>query len=176
MIKKQTSKSATGGSTSKKPVQVDSKSYPLMKIMGKAYWTKLSVPDQFGKFTMDVTLDEKSVKIFEELGLEVRNTGDDRGDFASFTQYATFPDGEPREVEVYNAAMKPFTGGLIGNGSIVNIEFKSKDWSYGGRSGTRNEIRKVQILKHIPYSNSTLKVEEEYIEPSDETAAFSSGQ
>lgn len=162
-------KTTTKTSTSK---QSEKKTYPLLKVSGRAYWAKLMTPDNYGKYTIDVSLDDASIETFKKWELELKDTGDDRGVYASFQAYPKDKDGNDVVIPVFDAALKPFKGGLIGNGSLINLEFKPRDWEYMNRSGTQHLIKQVQVLKHIPYEQSSFKVEEEFLEFADETPAF----
>lgn len=148
--------------------------YPLLSIIGEAYWAKVYEPDENKKFTIDVNLDAKAVAIFKQYGMDVKNKaakGDTRGDFGTFWTYAFSQDGTPNKLTIVDAAMKPFSE-LIGNGSLVKIEFQPKYWEYGNKEGVRPSLLALQVLKHVPYIKSTLKAEPEYVEASDESSKF----
>jgi hypothetical protein len=139
------------------------------------YWCKYQQPDNNNKFTVDaVNLTADEVKFYSDLGIEIRNKDDERGSFVQFMAFGQTPKGDPVDFtnNVVDASLKKFTGGNIGNGSVVNIDFVAEPWEYMGKSGVRLRMFGIQVLQHVPYGGSNFKVEEEYIEASDESSPF----
>ena len=72
----------------------------MSKISGTAYWARVQEPhfDQFneqGIFSIDVTVDAKTKKQLQALGLgpRIRNKGDERNDFITIKRKYTRKDG-----------------------------------------------------------------------------------
>ena len=144
-------------------------------LQGLVYWCKVFEPDEMsGKYCLDLALSADGVKLCSELNIPIKNMNDDRGSYARFYAFAKDLDGNPvKFTEIFDAGMKAWDKGLIGNGSLVNVEFYPKNWEYGNKTGTRGTLLRLQVLKHIPYGAGTqLKAEPEYIDAADETAAF----
>lgn len=161
-----------------KPKGTPTVKHPSYVLQGLVSWCKVFEPDDNGKYTLDLTLDKKGIELMSKYGIPIKNKDDGRGTFASFQAYSKDPEGEPLifSDKVFDAAMKPFTGGLIGNGSLVNVEFFPKDWNYQGKSGTSARLLSLQVLKHVKYGGSKLKVETEFVEASDESSPFTSDE
>lgn len=151
------------------------KSYPMQVVEGTVHWCKVFEPNQDGKFSLDITpTNQEGYDAFTKFGIEAKSKEDSRGQFFSLWQYGTGMEGEPRKMEVYDAAMNPWDPSkLIGNGSLIKIEFKPKEWEYKGKTGMRGELLRLQVLKHVAYGGSLLKAEPEYTGgSSDETPKF----
>ena len=43
---------------------------------------------------------------------------------------------------------------LVGNGSDVNVLFKTYEWEYAGKSGIGADLQAVQVVNLIPYGDS----------------------
>lgn len=61
---------------------------------------------------------------------------------------STYDKPKPRIVD---AAKKDFTG-LIGNGSLVNINFALRPWTMAGQSGTACDLVGVQVVELVAYA------------------------
>ena len=44
---------------------------------------------------------------------------------------------------------------LVGNGSDVNVLFKTYEWEYAGKMGIGTELEKVQVTKLIEYNDNS---------------------
>jgi len=42
---------------------------------------------------------------------------------------------------------------LVGNGSDVNVLFKTFEWEYAGKSGVSADLQAVQVVNLIPYGD-----------------------
>lgn len=131
-------------------------------LRGKAFWSKV-YPElaQENKYSIDLSLlDDKAVKFCKQLGLKVKKAteeGDTRGEYISLWNYATNFDGTPKTLKVVDASLNTMKE-AIGNGSMVHVEFKPKDWKYNNKKGIRAELLAVQVEELIPYgAGSTLK-------------------
>ena len=132
-------------------------------ISGTAYWAKVHQPhfDQYneqGIFSIDVTVDAKTKKQLQDLGLgpRIKNKGDERNDFITIKRKYTRKDGtknsEPRVVDSKKTPISP--DDLIGNGSKVNVAFDTYDYNVGGNQGVGSSLKAVQVIKLIEYSPS----------------------
>ena len=132
-------------------------------ISGTAYWAKVHQPhfDQYneqGIFSIDVTVDAKTKKQLQDLGLgpRIKNKGDERNDFVTIKRKYTRKDGTknsaPRVVDSKKTPVSPDV--LIGNGSKVNVAFDTYDYNVGGNQGVGSSLKAVQVIKLIEYSPS----------------------
>ena len=135
----------------------------MSKISGTAYWAKVHQPhfDQYneqGIFSIDVTVDAKTKKQLQDLGLgpRIKNKGDERNDFITIKRKYTRKDGTknsaPRVVDSKKTPISP--DDLIGNGSKVNVAFDTYDYNVGGNQGVGSSLKAVQVIKLIEYSPS----------------------
>ena len=132
-------------------------------ISGTAYWAKVHQPhfDQYneqGIFSIDVTVDAKTKKQLQDLGLgpRIKTKDDERGEFITIKRKYTRKDGTknsaPRVVDSKKTPISP--DDLIGNGSKVNVAFDTYDYNVGGNQGVGSSLKAVQVIKLIEYSPS----------------------
>ena len=132
-------------------------------ISGTAYWAKVHQPhyDQYneqGIFSIDVTVDTKTKKQLQDLGLgpRIKNKGDERNDFVTIKRKYTRKDGTknsaPRVVDSKKTPISPDV--LIGNGSQINVAFDTYDYNVGGNQGVGSSLKAVQVTKLVEYSPS----------------------
>mgnify|MGYP003139973305 FL=1 len=132
-------------------------------ISGTAYWAKVHQPhyDQYnekGIFSIDVTVDAKTKKQLQDLGLSprIKNKDDERGEFITIKRKYTRKDGtknsSPRVVDSKKTPISPDV--LIGNGSLVNVAFDTYDYNVGGNKGVGSSLKAVQVTKLVEYSPS----------------------
>ena len=135
----------------------------MSKISGTAYWAKVHQPhfDQYneqGIFSIDVTVDAKTKKQLQDLGLgpRIKNKGDERNDFVTIKRKYTRKDGTknsaPRVVDSKRTPVSPDI--LIGNGSLVNVAFDTYDYDIKGNKGVGSSLKAVQVTKLVEYSPS----------------------
>ena len=132
-------------------------------ISGTAYWAKVHQPhyDQYnekGIFSIDVTVDAKTKKQLQDLGLSprIKTKDDERGEFITIKRKYTRRDGTknsaPRVVDSKRAPVSPDI--LIGNGSLVNVAFDTYDYDMKGNKGVGASLKAVQVTKLVEYSPS----------------------
>ena len=135
----------------------------MSKISGTAYWAKVHQPhfDQYneqGIFSIDVTVDAKTKKQLQALGLGPRNKnkGDERNDFITIKRKYTRKDGTKNLApRVVDSKRTPISSDiLIGNGSLVNVAFDTYDYNVGGNQGVGASLTAVQVTKLVEYSPS----------------------
>jgi hypothetical protein len=132
------------------------------KVIGKAMWSKVfdsnkelrdwqGNPHDFGGlFKIDVILDKENKAKYKSSGTSGKGKFDDDGNFL-----ATFKRKEKERFEwaggppqVLNKDDTPFTGVMIPNGSVVEVEFTVYTTSMS--PGTRLESVKVLELAELP--------------------------
>ena len=130
-------------------------------LNGKAYWASVVSPnttfDADGVYSIDVAVDAENKKKAEAEGLSIKNKGDDRGDFVTIKRKAKRKDGSANKApDVMDGMKRPLQNTLIGNGSDVNVLFKTYEWNHKptGRSGKSADLQAVQVVNLIPYEGS----------------------
>jgi len=125
-------------------------------INGNAYWAALQQPNTTfdPKWQIDVcNLTAEMKSIVEDTGLRVKNKGDDRGDFVSLSRRTLRKDGTPNmQPDVKDRGKNPFTE-LVGNGSEVNVKFRTWEYDNSFGKGTSGDLMAVQVVNHIPYAS-----------------------
>jgi len=140
-------------------ILINKKDKKIMSVLkGNAYWASITSPnttfDSDGVWTIDVgNLDAKNKKMAQEDGLNVKNKGDDRGDFVTIKRKVKNKRGDLNKApEVVDAQKRAMINTLIGNGSEVNVLYSTYDWEFGGKSGVSADLRAVQVTNLIPYN------------------------
>lgn len=125
----------------------------LVKGVGK--WVKVIKPvPTYDKtkteWTLDLIIDKDAKKYLAGLGLAGKiKTNKDGEDFIKFSKKTTKADGsDAKPVEVVGRDGKPWTGGLIGNGSTLNVKFIVGDNNLGGKKVNHFD---VQVWEHVAY-------------------------
>ena len=127
-------------------------------IKGNAYWASIVSPnttfDSDGVWSVDVSnLDKKNIEIAKNDGLEIKNKGDDRGDFVTVKRKVRRKDGGMNKApEVKDAQKRTMINTLIGNGSEVNVLYSTYEWEFKGRSGVSADLRAIQVTNLVPYN------------------------
>ena len=130
-------------------------------LNGKAYWASVVTPnttfDEDGVYSIDLAVDEENKKSAVAEGLSIKNKGDDRGDFVTIKRKAKRKDGSlNRAPDIMDNMKRPLQNTLIGNGSTVNVLFKTYEWNHKptNRSGKSADLQAVQVVNLIPYEGS----------------------
>jgi len=125
-------------------------------LTGRAYWAKLITPDTAfnpdGVWSLDLALDEDMAARAKKLGLSLKNKDDDRGSFVTIKRKVVKANGERNDPPaVIDSEKNPVEDTLIGNGSHVNVVFRTFDWKYSTRSGVGADLEAVQIINLVEY-------------------------
>ena len=130
-------------------------------LNGKAYWASVVTPnttfDEDGVYSIDLAVDEENKKSAVAEGLSIKNKGDERGDFDTIKRKAKRKDGSAnRAPDIMDNMKRPLQNTLIGNGSTVNVLFKTYEWNHKptNRSGKSADLQAVQVVNLIPYEGS----------------------
>lgn len=127
----------------------------MAMVKGIGQWVKVTKPvPTYDKtkteWTLDLLVDSDTKKYLAGLGLgskiKINKNGED---YIKFSKKTTKADGEPaKAVEVVGRDGKPWAGGLIGNGSVLNIKFQVGENQMGGK---RINHFDVQVWEHVAY-------------------------
>ena len=135
-------------------------------ITGKCYWAKVQAPDTAyePQWSIDICVDDNNREAILKDGLTIKNKGDERGDFIQIRQKVSRRDGTENSPPIILDAQKNPMTKLIGNGSIVNVQYTPFEWSMNGKSGVSPLLKKVQAVKLVPYGEDFDVIEGGYIE------------
>jgi len=154
-------------------------------ISGTAYWASITSPnttfDPDGVYTIDICqLDDKNKDIVTQDNLEIKNVGDDRGDFVTAKMKVRRDNGVINSPpKVVDSKLNPITNALVGNGSKVNVSYRPFDWTFGNRSGVSAGLNSVQVMDLVEYipngmGNSEFTIEDGYTNDEDNNIPFAS--
>jgi hypothetical protein len=135
-------------------------------VSGTAYWACVAHPnttfDEDGVWTIDVgLLDAPNKKLVKNLGLSLKDKGDDRGEFVTVKRKVRRKGGGVnRPPSLVDSELKPMFNTLIGNGSKVNVRFETYDWEFGGKSGTGADLVGVQVVDLVSFGTNNVASEE----------------
>jgi len=126
-------------------------------VQGKAYWASVQAPnDKFPppRYTLDLVVDEETAAKLRAEGLKVEEK-EGQGLTLKVKRNQFRKDGTlNRKPNVVDSAKQPFED-LIGNGSLVNVQYNAYDWAFGGKKGRSADLVGVQVLEHVPFSGSS---------------------
>ena len=136
-------------------------------LNGKAYWASVVSPnttfDEDGVYSVDIAVDANNKKLAEAEGLSIKNKGDDRGDFVTIKRKAKRKDGSANKApDVMDGMKRPLQNTLIGNGSDVNVLFKTYEWNHKptGRSGKSADLKANQVIDLVAYEGGNTTASE----------------
>lgn len=128
----------------------------IFYFTGTAQWLKARKPDEkYNNYSVDLYLDDTSMKVFKASGLQLEVKKDDKGEFVKFRR----PHAKPIKNEmvefgppkILDKDGKTEFDGLVGNGSKVTIKVSVYDSMKG--KGHRWESARIDEL--VPYGNIT---------------------
>lgn len=118
---------------------------------GTANWCKYKKIDEYGKFTVDVTLDDASQDLYKKSGIRVQVKENKDGD--EYVKFSRKPDlevkgetidiGPPKIYRVKGDELVEFTDN-VGNGSKVTVKVTAYDTKAG--KGHRWESLRIDEL------------------------------
>lgn len=138
-----------------------------MKIQGKALWASIQAPNVKYEptYQIDLVIEDKQVAGAKKAGLKVKKTED--GNVVGFKRKVTRADGgqnkPPVVVDDHN---RPILD-LVGNGSLVNVQFSTYTYNNSFGSGVGADLQGVQVLELVEYSNDGGEFENESDEPDE---------
>jgi len=126
-------------------------------LSGKSHWASITSPNKTfepHKWMIDLSLEGEELEKAKKIGLSIKNKGDERGDFVSISRKVYRKDGgENSSPGLVDSQKRPMENTLIGNGSDVNVLFKTYEWEYAGKAGVGSDLQKVQVVNLIPYGD-----------------------
>ena len=134
-----------------------------MKTQGIAFYAYTNQPDtKFDpcwRVNLQVT-DEEATKM-KEVGLNVKRNDDGVYEYKFKRNVAkkkgALVVGENPAPRVVDSNKEQFVG-IIGNGSLVNVQWSPYNWEFKGKKGVSADLVAVQVLNLIPYGDGTVRV------------------
>lgn len=124
----------------------------------KAYWVQTNRPSKYNEWSLEAgNLTDDHVKQLKAdgLGSKILDKGDERGKYIRISQATTQKDGTPNSrPEVVDSNKRTFTG-LVGNGSTVNVKYRTYDYDNQYGKGTSAVLQKIQLVDLVPYSSNS---------------------
>lgn len=119
------------------------------------FWSFLTERNSMSnKFQVDLSqLNDAQINKLEDLGLQVRNKGDDRENYIT-------AKSKNYEIRAYDKNGDELKGISIGNGTKADILFGTYEWkSPAGQKGTSLSIKKLVITDLVEYGVDAEEVE-----------------
>ena len=125
----------------------------FIDLTGKVKWVKVRKPDEkYNNWTLNFYPDDRSRKIYDESGLQIRYKQDDDGEFLIFRRPAEkLIKGEVVKFDppkVWDAKNQPFDG-IIGNGSEATVKVAVYD-TIKGKGHRWEAIRVDKLVEYNP--------------------------
>jgi len=121
------------------------------------------------------TRDKDEAKKWKAQGMNVNLKEDDSGTFnqVNLKRKAFTKNGDPREpVKVVDGQLMPIDGGVVGNGSVGNVQIDTYKYTMNGKDGIGFSIKAVQVTKLVEYKGGNgldfeVEGETEVVVPAD---------
>ena len=127
-------------------------------LSGKAYWASVTNPNTTFEpvWSVDLAVKDGELDKARQMNLSIKNKSDERGDFVTIKRKVNRKDGSENQRPALMDSNKNDMGNtLVGNGSDVNVLFKTYEWEYAGKMGIGTELQKVQVTKLIEYIDNS---------------------
>jgi len=129
-------------------------------VNGTAYWAHIQKPNtRFDPvYSIDLIVTPEVAQSLEQDGLTVKE--DDRGLVCVFKRKAFDKSGKPRPAPAVVDAKKQTFTGAVGNGSVVNVQYRPYEWTFGNKKGVSADLIGVQVLELNEYAEDKIDFEE----------------
>lgn len=127
-------------------------------LSGKAYWASIANPNTTFEpvWSIDLAVEGGELDKARQMNLNIKNKSDERGDFVTIKRKVNRKDGSQNQRPSLVDSNKNDMGNtLVGNGSDVNVLFKTYEWEYAGKMGIGTELEKVQVTKLVEYNDNS---------------------
>jgi len=144
------------------------------------FWAKLDKPvnpfnAEYPHWELQIrTRDKEEAQSWKEHDMKVTLKEDDSGTFyqVNLKRKAFTRAGDARDpVKVVDGQLMPLDGGVLGNGSIGNVQIDTYKFNMNGKEGTGFSLRAVQVLKLVEYKGNSspfeVEGETEIVVPTD---------
>ena len=125
-------------------------------IEGTAYWASLTRPNE--KFEpmwrIDLAVDDATAEDFKSQGISVGETVIDEqtiSNIVRFKRKVSKANGDKNTQPTLVDANKEPLDKIVGNGSKVNVMYKSYPWNFKGKTGIGLDLQAVKVLDLVEY-------------------------
>ena len=125
-------------------------------IEGTAYWASLTRPNE--KFEpmwrLDLAVDDKTEEDLKGQGITVGETVIDEqtiSNIVRFKRKVSKANGDKNTQPTLVDANKEPLDKIVGNGSKVNVMYKSYPWNFKGKTGIGLDLQAVKVLDLVEY-------------------------
>jgi|TARA_B110000971_G_scaffold203045_1_gene223273 hypothetical protein len=125
-------------------------------IEGTAYWASLTRPNE--KFEpmwrLDLAVDDKTAEDLKGQGITVGETVIDEqtiSNIVRFKRKVSKANGDKNTQPTLVDANKEPLDKIVGNGSKVNVMYKSYPWNFKGKTGIGLDLQAVKVLDLVEY-------------------------
>lgn len=139
-------------------------------ITGRGYWSKVTGSPRVNKFTnipqwsFDLSVDQETADSLLAKGMKasyLRNKGDERGTFISFTRDAVKKDQSPgKPYRIVDSKGKPWDDKPIGNGSVLNVVVSLNERTFRGEKFLKPSAVALQVWELQEFSGGGFPIEE----------------
>lgn len=123
-------------------------------VKGTAFWAQLEQVNQYSnKYQVDISnLSKAATEALQEMGITVKNKGDDRGFF--ITCKSTYP------IVALTKTGDSMEGVSVGNGSGITAVISAYSWtSPQGKKGVSPNLKKLVVTDLVVYEKDEDKVD-----------------
>tara|TARA_R110000737_G_scaffold18193_1_gene36146 strand:+ start:98 stop:604 length:507 start_codon:yes stop_codon:yes gene_type:complete len=134
---------------------------PLLKNV-EAHWAKIGKPEkkyrsEETQWSINAVCDAKVAKAWQKKGyaqkVRMMDVNGEDMPYILLTKPTHRKSGdENKGVKVFDKYGKDLDPDSIGNGSKVNIQYRTYDWEFQGDKGTKAELVAVQVVELVEYA------------------------
>jgi len=147
-----------------------------MIVKGIAKWASVQAPNTTfePEYSVDLEVSDVDAKALRAKGLVVKDK--DGKNVIKFKRKVTRSDGEENpKPKVVDADAMPFDE-LIGNGSEVNVQYRTYDWTWAGKSGVSADLVGIQVLNHVAYGGTEFEPVDVKADPEPQPSSQYAGE
>jgi hypothetical protein len=121
-------------------------------VKATIFWAQLNRKNELsGKYQVDLgCLSDKAVEALENLGVDVHNKGDDRGNFVTCksTNAIRAYDPDNNEYDLEDVS--------IGNGSKAIAVVGYYEWTFKNKKGRSANLKRLKVTELVEYENEAV--------------------
>lgn len=141
-------------------------------ISGKSFWfvatgaPKASIVNPVPQWSFDLSINDETKDKLLAVGMTenyLRDKGDERGTFVTFTRSSVKKDGSPgAPFRIVDAQDKPWPKNkLVGNGSELNVVITLNERTFRGKTFQKPSAIAIQVWNHVPYDSGGFPIKPE---------------
>jgi len=104
------------------------------------------------QWSIDAIIDEEQADEFRAHGHKIKENAETGELSIKFKRNVTKKDGTSNKMPaLVDSELMPFNES-VGNGSIVNIQYREYEWKYASKSGVGLDLQAIQVVEHVPFA------------------------